>query len=312
MGEENRDKIRDERKQRRTAAKQDATAAYVQPRKLRVLALHGGMQCAASFKSGQMKKVERAMKDMVEFVYPNAPFAARWPNEAVGAELDGKRRSWWRWNDLDPADERYAVNGYEQDGTFYHHLGDSLEQLRNLWATDGGFDGIFGFSQGAIVASIFCDWMQRMNPTALLVARGPQMRLPFVVLASAFLKPVPLNFPHYWVDPAASYGEWGTGDDLTRMLSKAAPTDIPLDVLTAPNRSGEDGGTRKYLVTRPALSAVPSLHMFGKSDTIMPNERSLALAQRYQGSIVHVHDGGHVVPSDPDSLDVLRRFVRGD
>lgn len=162
-----RERVLAERKERKQQAKlQEVSSAKAAgaPQKMRILALHGGMQCGASLRSGQMKKMERWLKDVAEFSFVDAPFTARWPSEDAGCangEQAARHRSWWRWNDLNPDDDRYAVNGHEQDATFYHGIETSLAVLWDNWCASGGFDGIIGFSQGAIVASLFANWMRR-------------------------------------------------------------------------------------------------------------------------------------------------------
>ena len=188
---------------------------------------------------------------------------------------------------------------------FYHGLEQSLEMLWTVWnnarENKKPFDGIFAFSQGAITASIFADWMTQH-----------EARPKFMILVSAFLKPVPLNYPDYWM----------------RKQDKLPP----LEVFERKNPAGfdpTDAGTTErwemvhgdlqekkslaadFVSTKETISNIPSLHIFGKNDTIMPNSRSLALAVRYSRSerFNHSFKRGHDVPSDEEDLRVIRSFI---
>jgi len=54
---------------------------------------------------------------------------------------------------------------------------------------------------------------------------------------------------------------------------------------------------------------LPSLHVLGRADAVVPNERSRALAACFPGATLVEHGGGHVVASDPATLDRVRAFL---
>lgn len=292
-------------------------------RKLRILALHGGMQDAGSFR-GKMKNTVKWTREVAEYTFVDAPFAATCPDFARCAEEDVQKgvfrhwepepspskRSWWRWNPHDASDERYACCGYHQEALVYQGLDESLAALLRVWREQGPFDGIFGFSQGAVMASMLTSALERgLEGTATEGAGVPNVP-GFVVLVSAFLSPVPLNVPEYWCVEDALAGQLGQlqgwrGEDGAPLAC------LPMDHFLQPVRYAGDEQTTQ-LAIRESVSRVPSLHIFGSGDQIMPPARSRFLAQRYEGAEVHQHNfrRGHEVPQNREDVEVLAAFLR--
>merc|ERR1712146_333899 len=67
-----------------------------------------------------------------------------------------------------------------------------------------------------------------------------------------------------------------------------------------------------YTKTKSTMDDIPTLHVYGANDTIMPSARSLALAARYNHSKVYCHTNkrGHDVPNDPEGLNVITTFLK--
>ncbi|UKK00099.2 hypothetical protein MACK_000169 [Theileria orientalis] len=65
--------------------------------------------------------------------------------------------------------------------------------------------------------------------------------------------------------------------------------------------------TLKTVLTTPPKIPVPSLHVLGKNDKLVPNARSLMLADCYNEPMVHYHDGGHHVPYS-DEVSTYEKF----
>ncbi|XP_003377221.1 ovarian cancer-associated protein 2 protein [Trichinella spiralis] len=55
---------------------------------------------------------------------------------------------------------------------------------------------------------------------------------------------------------------------------------------------------------------IPSLHIVGQADEIVPKEMSLALANRFVSPHVVEHDGGHYVPSKRPTREALKSFIQ--
>jgi predicted esterase len=55
--------------------------------------------------------------------------------------------------------------------------------------------------------------------------------------------------------------------------------------------------------------SLPSVHIIGRSDSIVPPGESHALASAFLDPLILEHDGGHVVASTPDVRAQVRRFL---
>jgi predicted esterase len=62
-----------------------------------------------------------------------------------------------------------------------------------------------------------------------------------------------------------------------------------------------------YLFTRKV--SVPSVHIIGRADTVIPWAESRLLADRFEEPLVIEHDGGHVIPVGPDVVAQLGGFL---
>lgn len=65
-----------------------------------------------------------------------------------------------------------------------------------------------------------------------------------------------------------------------------------------------------HSATYPPSIGVPSFHIFGETDAVIPQEMSQDLCQLYTNSIQYTHKGGHYVPASPDLRNSLRDFLR--
>jgi acetyl esterase/lipase len=54
---------------------------------------------------------------------------------------------------------------------------------------------------------------------------------------------------------------------------------------------------------------LPSLHVFGRADGVVPIDDSRALAARFTTPVLVEHGGGHVVPGEPHVTDRVRAFL---
>jgi pimeloyl-ACP methyl ester carboxylesterase len=55
--------------------------------------------------------------------------------------------------------------------------------------------------------------------------------------------------------------------------------------------------------------SVPSLHVIGRADGIIPMRDSLLLAERFTDPVIIEHPGGHVIPDDPAITARIADFV---
>jgi pimeloyl-ACP methyl ester carboxylesterase len=55
---------------------------------------------------------------------------------------------------------------------------------------------------------------------------------------------------------------------------------------------------------------VPSLHVMGRADGVIPMRDSLLLAERFEHPVIIEHRGGHVIPDDPAITSRIGEFVK--
>ena len=59
----------------------------------------------------------------------------------------------------------------------------------------------------------------------------------------------------------------------------------------------------------PRKLTVPSVHVIGRSDGIVPLPDSLRLADRFTDPMILEHDGGHVIPGKRAIAEPIARFL---
>ncbi len=123
--------------------------------KVKVLCLHGYRQNEKVFRerSGGFRKL---VKKYMEFTFVTAPHDI--PEESnLARPSEEREKGWWfskpgrSYNAMDETD---ICTGYQE----------SLEVVKDKFVTEGPFDGVMGFSQGAAFVSLLC--MLRSDPTA--------------------------------------------------------------------------------------------------------------------------------------------------
>ncbi|HWL87339.1 MAG TPA: alpha/beta hydrolase fold domain-containing protein [Polyangiaceae bacterium] len=208
--------------------------------KLKILCLHGYHGSARILRT-QMAPLAAGLESLADFVFVDAP--------SIAAGDFG----WWHAvnDERDPPRDDPGVDGPRRH---YKGWARTRDAIIALFAAQGPFDGVFGFSQGAAL-------------TGLLVGlRAPDGRP---------TPEQPLVF-----DFAMMVGSFPSNDpELAR------------------------------LYTRRDSYALPSLHLFGRSDGVVPAEDSLALASHFASPTLVEHDGGHVIASDARVRDRVRTFL---
>lgn len=100
---------------------------------LKILCLHGKGGCADSFRPA-LAPLTEALGAAVELDYLDAP-------HSLGAPTS---RAWWL---LPPGERSFTAPAYEGDD-------DAFRAVADAWAERGPYDGVLGFSQGAMLAAI--------------------------------------------------------------------------------------------------------------------------------------------------------------
>lgn len=237
---------------------------------LKVLMLHGYTNSGAVFhaKTRALEKQLRKAFPGVYLSYPTAPIRLD-PKDVPGYDpanpdsSDIEGYGWWRRSDTaDPPE--------------YMGLDRGLETIANVLRSEGPFDGVIGFSQGACAAAFVASLLEGESrkrkfkearkkepdfaisfPTAF---EGLQGKLKFCIAYCGFLAPGP-RFQGFY----------------------------------------EEG------------IETPVLHVLGSLDSVVEEKRSRALIDACGGDTrtkVLWHPGGHFVPSGRQYLDSVVEFVK--
>ena len=171
---------------------------------------------------------------------------------------------------------------------------------------------------------------------------GPTLRRQMAPLAAS----LPANIEYVYVDApslaAGSFGWWHEGfsgwtrtrDWIVDLLRKSPPIDglfgfsqgAALTGLLAALRESPDapdgldfefavmvGGFTSFMPQHadlfPRKLTIPSVHVIGRSDGIVPRPDSLKLANRFTNPLILEHPGGHIIPSQPPVAEPIARFL---
>ncbi|GAA6032756.1 hypothetical protein JCM8097_000776 [Rhodosporidiobolus ruineniae] len=228
----------------------------------RILCLPGYTQSALIF-SGRVGALRRALKDTADLVFVDPPHVVEVPTDSnSAAEMKDKfdsdvsadtPRAWW-FGKTDPSDGHYRK---------FDKFDETLHYLRNILETQGPFDGVLGFSQGAACGAIL---------TALL--ENPSLDPVFAASA----QDASVAWPH----PPLKFAILSAGF-------------FPLDPKTS-----------AYFDKKPKT---PTLHILGRGDTIVGEERSVPLTQAFEDARVEWHDGGHHTPSKASWRNFIKAYI---
>ncbi|TMW60241.1 hypothetical protein Poli38472_000283 [Pythium oligandrum] len=130
--------------------------------KLRVLCLHGHRQSGEKLR-GRMAAFRRTFKSSVDFVFVDAPIVV--PYEPTTEEHAAKLEQ----GDIDQDEVRqFSWCNFRRDevtGKFeLFDVDETIEYLAQVVREQGPFDGVFGFSQGGVMASMLLQLQQSKKP----------------------------------------------------------------------------------------------------------------------------------------------------
>ncbi|XP_044763205.1 esterase AGAP003155-like [Coccinella septempunctata] len=57
------------------------------------------------------------------------------------------------------------------------------------------------------------------------------------------------------------------------------------------------------------IISLPTMHILGDEDEIIPNEMSASLAECFEEPLICNHTGGHIVPTSPEQIEEYQKFV---
>lgn len=216
---------------------------------LRVLCLAGFRQSERGFreKTGALRKALRGRAELVCLSGPHPVPEAAAP-EGAGPDSgpcspEEQPRGWWF------SEEEADVFSALEEPTVCRGLEKALETVAQALDTQGPFDGLLGFSQGAALAAFVC---------ALGQAGDPRFPLPrFIILVSGF-----------------------------------CPRGL---------------GLKEPILQSPM--SLPSLHVFGDTDRVIPSQESIQLASRFLGAVTLTHSGGHFIPAAASQRQAYLKFL---
>lgn len=97
---------------------------------------------------------------------------------------------------------------------------------------------------------------------------------------------------------------------LTLLLSRFSSSKIPVKfvILVAGFQSGQQQHESFYENLR---IEIPSLHVFGLNDRVIPFEMSKTLAEKYfLNGKVFIHDAGHFIPTSSQAKEIYLEFIQ--
>lgn len=241
-------------------------------RTLKVLMLHGYTQSGPLFhaKTKALEKVLRKAFPGIALSYPTGPLKLK-ANDVPGFDMaqvedessEIEAYGWWRKSNVSDPPEYVGI----EEG--FTVVADTLK-------SEGPFDGVVGFSQGAAMAAMVASLLE--GETRKGAFRAAQARLKLAVSYPASFA----NLDHPPLKFCVSYaGFRAPGDRYTALYEPSIRT--------------------------------PMCHFIGSLDTVVEEARTDSLIDAAGGpqkTTVVVHPGGHFVPNNRQYLDTVVGFIK--
>jgi len=245
-------------------------------KKLRILCLHGYKQNGTIFKS-KTAVLRKSMKDIADFVYIDAPHIV---DESKGTA------SWWRAS---------------KDGKEYRGWETTIDFLRKVFINQGPFDGILGFSQGAVLSGLMCSISSLINDPDHYYQQHHNNNN-----NNNNNNNTPLNFDHCF---SLKFG----------LLFSGFQSRATIHQSLYPASSNESAGScESSCSSNPnyplAKITTPTLHVWGKTDELVSATNCECLSHHFSSPHCYVHEHGHLIPTSKIDIqnyrDFLQRFLR--
>jgi predicted esterase len=91
---------------------------------------------------------------------------------------------------------------------------------------------------------------------------------------------------------------------------REAEAGISFDFAMMVGGFARNDGSHAGLYQRKSEFSLPSVHIIGKSDFVVPSSHSDHLASFFKNPLILRHSGGHVVPSDPQVRNGAAAFLQ--
>ncbi|KAL1851890.1 hypothetical protein Plec18170_006193 [Paecilomyces lecythidis] len=264
---------------------------------LKILMLHGYTQSGTLFYNKTRALAKHLQKSFplhdITFSYPTGPLRLN-PADIPGYEKTADASSddhaeieaygWWRRsNTSDPPEYLGLENG--------------LDSVAKVLRTEGPFDGVIGFSQGAALAAMVASLLEQ-----------PSRKEAFRYFSDAKTASEGFDLP----PSAATTGVKGI--EFPESFESEVVSHPPLKFALCYSGFRAPGPRYRGFYEHPAIQT-PVLHVLGSLDSVVEESRSRALIEacagepEKEGKVVW-HPGGHFLPSQRTYLDAAVLFIR--
>ncbi|GAV66798.1 FSH1 domain-containing protein [Cephalotus follicularis] len=141
--------------------------AEIMIRKPKILCLHGFRTSGEIMKKQVVGKWPVSVIEKLDLVFPDGPFPARGTSDVEGI-FDPPYYEWFQFN---------------EDFTQYTNFDECLAYIEDLMMKDGPFDGLLGFSQGAILSAA----LPGLQSEGVALTKVPKIKF-LVIIGGAKLK----------------------------------------------------------------------------------------------------------------------------
>ncbi|KIX04953.1 40S ribosomal protein S27 [Rhinocladiella mackenziei CBS 650.93] len=239
---------------------------------IKILMLHGYTQNGPLFhaKTRAMEKHLQKVFPGASLSYPTGPLHLK-PSDVPGWDTrtsedpdNTEAYGWWRRSDISDPPE-------------YVGLERGLESVARILVSEGPFDGVIGFSQGAALAAMLASLLE-----------GESRKQAFQKAQS--LSPLAIPYPS----------------------SFEGLNHSPLKFCAAYCGFRAPGERYRGFYEDPPIQT-PVCHFIGSLDTVVDETRTQALVDASGGAEmtqVVTHPGGHFVPSGKQYLDIVAAFIK--
>lgn len=274
---------------------------------LKILMLHGFTQSGDLFRAKARALEKHLQKNLpghdVTFVYPTGPIKLNPDDIPFKTSSDSQPSSNGNGNAPDDIDAHaWWRRSNTAEPPVYLGLDTGLEAIARILTTEGPFDGVVGFSQGAACAAII---------TSLL---EPGRREAFEYFSD------PINASTYRTTNCASTQIPSESAGATPIAGIPFPAPFanvshpPLRFAVCYSGFRAPGPRYRAFYERPQIRT-PTLHVLGSLDAVVEEQRSKMLIAACEGDpeeegLVCTHPGGHFLPSQRQYLDYVTGFIR--
>jgi hypothetical protein len=248
-------------------------------KKHRILMLHGYSQNGALFRRKTTKLVQHITPVLVEHygILPDE-IDFIYPDGAMQLHLSSSTATIYDAPLCPPSSTQFRSWWQNLDTvSTYPGLEGSIAALKTEVSTRGPFRGVVGFSQGAALAAMFAAWCESSRTTG-------QSRSKTGTATCAY-----------------------RSGDLEGLL--ATPPQEKLDFALL--FSGYCGTAEHYGGFYEPKSKTPSVHIYGRFDTMVTKAQTFELVDAFEASEVVEHVGVHFVPSHTQTLQKVGTALSG-